>query len=532
MESQHCRHSRDGRLSAPAAKSGGATLLWMIATFVILGGLAAGVATMSPSALMDKLAGERASAAYYASVSGLNYSKNVVALAASGGLGYGWPISNLNGTYSLGNNTSFVLSVTGESPDYNVSSLGIVQAGSANEANYQATAAVDYTPPLPPPNLGDYNFNNPTNRPDYARYSTDPDRDFPDGTDNHDITTKNFTVGKNYNYGFGNIWFTGSRTGKSVDGVSDFSKGFRMFFTFTFITPPGDGFVVSVLNATNNNYRSCGGDSAEGGMLGYAGDSRVYDSKTGVWANRIAEYVDQSGLGKGLHPPKFGVEIDTYTNASNSSWDPAYPTATCLKNISNDSNVPDNDFMNDSSSNGDHVGIVYWGNSTPYLKKTCIGPGATFVGDVSRYSDVRHGVGDGVNYNASNLAYGNPNLQYFNFSENVNYYFRMDVIPNDQGYVVKAWVAKCNSSAKKCFNQVYGGGASPHAGSLSDTQNDFKAKDSFLDMLSYKYVTDSLLLNATQKTLFSKFMWGITSGSGAASQEIDFRNIGVTLRTN
>lgn len=516
MEGLNYRRNRGGRLSTRSAHSRGATLLWMIATFVILGGLAAGVATMSPSALMDKLAGERASAAYYASVSGLNYSKNIVALAAAGGLGYSWPIDNLNGTYSLGNNTSFVLSVTGEGP-YAVSSRGIVQAGSGNEANYQSVASIEYTPTLPPPNLGDYNFNNPSNRAEYARYSNNQTRDFPPSLDVHDITTQNFTVGKDYNYGFGNIWFTGTRAGVSVDGVSSFLNGFRMFFTFAFTTNIGDGFVVSVLNAANNNYKSCGGDSAEGGMLGYAGDSRVYDSPTGVWANRIAEYVDQSGLGKGLHPPKFGVEIDTYTNSS-STWSPDSTVASCTN---------DNGMMNDlSSGGGHHVGFDFWGTNLSYLRKQCYGPGADFVGDLTRYSDVRHGSGD----NALNNASGNSALKYFTFSKNVTYYFRMDVIPSGQNYTIKTWVAKCGNNATQCYNQVYGSSGSPHTGSLSDTKTDFSGGNSFLNKLTSTYITDTLTLTTAQKTQFSKFIWGITSGSGVATQEIDFRNIGVSLR--
>lgn len=292
-----------------------------------------------------------------------------------------------------------------------------------------------------------------------------------------------------------------------------------MFFTFAFTTNIGDGFVVSVLNATNNNYKSCGGDSAEGGMLGYAGDSRVYNSATGVFANRVAEYVDQSGLGKGLHPPKFGVEIDTYINDS-SSWYPEKTDPLCTN---------ENGMMNDLRSSyggGHHVGIDFWGTNLPYLHKKCYGPGADFVGDLTRYSDVRHGSGD----NAPNDSYGNAALQYFSFSKNVTYYFRMDVIPSGQNYTIKTWVAKCGKSATQCFNQVYGSGTYPHSGSLSDTTTDFLAGDSFLSRLSYTYVTDTLVLTTAQKSQFSKFIWGITSGSGAATQEIDFRNIGVSLR--
>lgn len=528
MESQNGRHGRDERLSARATQSGGATLLWVIAALVMLGSLAAGVASMSPSALMDKLAGERASAAYYASVSGLNYSKNIVALAESGALGYGWDITNLNGTYSLGNNTSFVLSATGSGSPYQVASRGIVQSGSANEANYQAISAVSYAAPTPPPppftpRLGDYNFNNPSNRPDYAKYADNQTRDFPAGLDKHDITTKNFTVGKDYNYGFGNIWFTGDREGISSLGVSNFAKGFRLFFTFMFTTNIGDGFVVAVLNASNNNYGSCGGDSAEGGLLGYAGDSRVYDSATGLWSTKIAEYVDESGLGKGLKPPKFGVEIDLHVNTpSHGTWNP--DTVGCRA---------DDDLMNEltGSGSGPHIGFDFWGNDSPYRGKTCNGPGTGFSGNLNRFSDVRHGSG----FNAPNTkSLLNDALQYLSFSieKNVTYYYRMDVIPSGNNYTIKTWVSTCGKNpTQQCKNQIYGTNSSSHTGSLSDTKKDFSAGNDYVNNItSIIYVTDTLELTTAQKSQFSNFMWGITSGSGAYTQQIDFRNIGLSLR--
>ena len=407
--------SRIYRLQLPLPRSSsGATMLWVIAAITLLGAFAAAVTSLAPSSMQSKLAGERGNQAYYASMSGLNYTKNMAALASSGTFGEGWALSSLNGTYSLGNNSQFVLSITGSSSPYTISSRGIVQGGSANEANYQTTNTLAYTPytaPVPeaPPNLGDYNFNNPSNRTDYAAYSTDQSRDIPTAFDTSDITTKNFVVGKDYKYGFGNIWYTGNRAGKSSLGVSSFANGFRLFFTFEFTTNIGDGFVVAVLNAANNNYGSCGGDSAEGGLLGYAGDSRVYRSSDGGWASTIQEYVDASGLGtKGLIPPKFGVEIDTYVNASGGSWDPNSKTAMCSA---------DNDFMNDlsGSSGGHHVGFDFWGTNTAYLRKTCNGPGAGFEGNLSRYSDVRHSMGDGINYNASNDSIWNSALKYFSF---------------------------------------------------------------------------------------------------------------------
>lgn len=502
-----------GVLRPLGMSSSGASLLWAIAAITAVGGFAAAITSLSPSAMQEKLAGERASAAYYAAMSGLNYSKAMAEEARAGGLGNSWAMSSLAGTYSLGNNTITVLSVSGGNGLYTVTSRGVVQAGSANEANYTSKATILL------PNLRDLNFNNPSGKDDYARNADDQTRDFPAGLDNHDITTKNFVVGKDYHYGFGNIWYAGTRPGKSTDGKSSFATGFRLFFTFTFTTNIGDGFVVSILNGTNNNYLSCGGDSAEGGLLGYAGDSRVYASSTGEWSNTIAEYVDQSGFTKGLNPPKFGVEIDTYVN-SGGTWSPNDTTAAC---------TGDNGLMNDlsvSSGGGHHVGVDFWGTDTTYLRKTCYGPGSVFNGNLKRYSDVRHGSGD----NASNDSSGNSALKYFTFSKNVSYYYRMDVIPDGSNYTIKSWVAKCNDTDAQCSQQVYGTNIASHAGSLSDTKTDFAGKNSALNRLRYVYVTENLILTAAQKTQFSKFIWGFTSGSGAATQQIEFRNLGLSLR--
>ena len=106
----------------------------------------------------------------------------------------------------------------------------------------------------------------------------------------------------------------------------------------------------------------------------------------------------------------------------------------------------------------------------------------------------------------------------------------MDVIPSGQNYTIKTWVAKCGNNATQCYNQVYGSSGYPLTGSLSDTKTDFSGGNSFLNKLTSTYVTDTMTLTTAQKSQFSKFLWGITSGSGVATQEIDFRNIGVSLR--
>lgn len=500
----------------------GFSFIFAIIALIVLGALGAATSLMSGSATHSKLEHEEGQQAYYASLSGLNYVKAVMIQANAGKLPANWNMNKLANTYTISSDKQFVLMVenTGGN-NYSITSEGICNSGNAFEARCINKTNVTYTPL---PNLGDYNFLNPSNRPDYAKLSTDQTRDFPSGLDDADVTPPNITVGKDYTYGFGNIWFTGSVENKSSLGVSDFGTGLRLFLTFEFTTNIGDGFVVCVLNANNNNYQSCGGDSAEGGLLGYAGDSRVYNSTDGGFASTVKEYVDQSGLGKGLKAPKFGVAIDTYNN-SGGTWYPTDTTVGCYG---------DNGLMNDPSSNqggtsssAHHVAYVFWGDDLPYPRKTCTGPSAAFEGNTKRYSDVRHGNGDNSNTSDTNA------FKYSPFYTKTTYYFRMDVARSSGSYTLKTWIATCNDSENNCKKQVFGTSNSqsnPHTGSLSDTKNDFSGSNSFLNRLSRTYISKTINMSPANDTLFNKFMWGITSGSGVATQQIDLRNISISLR--
>jgi hypothetical protein len=491
----------------------GASLLWAIATLVVLGGAAAGVSRMNSTAVQEKVAGERGAAAYYAALSGLNYAQSMSELAAGNAFGTTWAMSSLAGDYATELGGKFTLSVVSLGSDqYTVTSQGVAQTGTGGEANAIVSRKITYVPPeeYVPPNLVSFNFNNPTGRANYAAYSSDSSRDIPAALDKADIVPQNLTVGKSYKYGFGNVWYTGTNAKYSTNGIGAFGAGFRLFFTFKFSTKTGDGFTVAVLNASSNNYLSCGGDSAEGGLLGYAGDSRVYDSPDGTFKTKVAEYVDKSGFTKGLNPPKFAVEIDTYSNTS-SDWWPSASSASC---------EGDNGLMNDSSSQGDHVAIMYSGTNAAYLRKTCKGPKNSFVGNVKRYSDVRHGSGD----NASNVS--GSMLKYMDFKQGRTYFYRMDVVKSGANLTIKSWVATCADSDLNtaCTSQVY------TAAGLCDTKSDFDGSSMKLNKLTSVYVTDKHTLTTAEDEAFKNFIWGFTSGSGTEEQQIDFRNISLSFR--
>lgn len=491
----------------------GASLLWAIAALVVLGGVASGVSRMNATAVQEKVSGERGAAAYYAALSGLNYAKSMSELASGNAFGTTWAMSSLAGDYTNESGDKFTLSIVDNgSNQYTVTSKGSIQDATKGEANSVAVKKMTYTPPeaYTAPNLVSFNFNNPSGRVDYAAYSSDSSRDIPAALDKANITPQNLTVGKSYKYGFGNVWYTGTNSTYSTNGVSTFGTGFRLFLTFKFPTKTGDGFTVAVLNASSNNYLSCGGDSAEGGLLGYAGDSRVYNSSDGTFTTTISEYVDKSGFTKGLNPPKFAVEIDTYPNSSG-TWTPSAATASCKD---------DNGLMNDSNTLGDHVGIMYSGSDAAYLRKTCYGPKSAFEGNLKRYSDMRHGSGD----NASNVA--GSMLKYMDFQQSRTYFFRMDVVKSDTSITTKTWVGTCSGSDlnASCTAQVYS------STGICDTQADFDGSSAKLSQLTSVYVTDKHTLTTSENTAFKKFIWGFTSGSGIEAQQIDFRNISLTFR--
>ena len=507
----------------------GSVLFVVIGAIVVMSVIGATLARLHGSGTGTEIQENRVDDAYYAAISGINYANATMALKAIDPSASGWTPVLLQGTYTINSGKQFELAVAkGSGTDYNIQSRGIVLAsGSAKQTNSILNTTKTYSgvPPVPPPtppNLGSYNFVNPSNRPNYAAYAADDKRTYPDGTDTGDIITRNIVVGKDYYYGFGNVWFAGTNTGYSVDGVSPFGKGIRMFMTFKFLTTVGDGFVVAILNGSQNNYLSSGGDSAEGGLLGYAGDSRVYDSTDGGFASSILEYVDKSGYTKGLNPPKFGIEIDTYTNTTDSSkWNPTSKKSSC---------TDDNAFMDDSTSGSksDHVGIVYWGSDSAYLRKTCSGPGSGFKGNVKRYTDVRHGSGD----NAPNTA--GSKLQYVDdFQVGRTYFLRLDVLKTGSTITIKNYVGTCKGDNlnTSCVNEIYGTTTANHVGTLSDTKTDFNyANIAALKNLTGVSVSDTKTFSSSDATAFSNFLWGFTSGSGVAAQQIEFRNISLSFR--
>lgn len=490
----------------------GSALLYVIASIVLLGVVGGGVAYFSSSSNISQVSQGRAGQAYYAALSGKNlaesYSDSLTtsqldALVAKG------PV-----TYQLGDVNRFSLEI--ESPSGGSTNYSFVSTGISDATSLQGTYQVagtnvivpGVTPPPPePPNLIDFNFI--ASKEGFAAYSADQTRDYAAGKDNADIRPGNLTLGASMTYGFGNIWFSGRVSGLAQNGVMSFGNGFSVFFSFKFANKVGDGFSFAVINGTGNNYGSCGGDSAMGELLGYAGDSRVYEGN-GTWdssSGKILKYMDSSGLSTpGLHPPKFSVEVDTYANNS-SDFDRTLQCTARWDGTRED-------------YNGSHVAIMLWGDDTKgYPAKICPNKTTNFKGNVYTYDDNVHGIGG----NAADYSYAQ--LKAMTFSLDKEYYYRMDVTRatnyNETGsYTVTAWIYSCSKNS--CKNTIFGGD-----NSLSDTQHYWTEKS--IGNSSNVKVTKTFTLTKDQHTAFSKFLFGITSASGSESQQIDIRNIGISL---
>ena len=127
-----------------------------------------------------------------------------------------------------------------------------------------------------------------------------------------------------------------------------FNIGFRAFFIFNFTGATGDGFTFSVLNGSNNDNSSVGGDIELSELLAYAGDSRTTSNPTSA-----SDFLDgRSGLG--LQAPKMAVEFDGKRN--NQSQTICQDTTTV-----NQGSRFDPDF---SGHDRDTVQYVFWGRTT------------------------------------------------------------------------------------------------------------------------------------------------------------------------
>jgi outer membrane protein assembly factor BamB len=180
---------------------------------------------------------------------------------------------------------------------------------------------------------------------------------------------------------FGAVWFQDTR---SIGGIRNFCQaggclfniGFRAFFIMNFSGADGDGFTFSILNRSNNDIGSVGGDISLSELLAYAGDSRTTPNPSSG-----LDFLDgHSGLG--LQAPKMAVEFDGRRNTLNQTicQDPT---------TVNQGSRFDPDF---SGSDRDVVQYVFWGKDSlinaPCRINTFLDPDTNKTYDDNRHDTV------------------------------------------------------------------------------------------------------------------------------------------------
>lgn len=385
------------------------------------------------------------------------------------------------------------------------------------------------------------------------------------GTDASAITkdepNRRFTIGNNQNFRFGAMYYKGTKyfsENTCIKGVCDFNLGFRMFFVSSYFSNDADGlvftwfnnklesggkghasatnilydinpktFVNPVSGHTSTVYTSVGGSSELGEMMGYAGDSRIYNgSNFSYGTGRVIAWLDPER--NGIQPPKMGVEFDNWYNANSAicSSGTAQPTA----GSRNDPTV---------GTNRDHIAYVFWGADSPGTTLNCAyywNNTSTVYNDgthsanwpgVYTFDDNRHNLGHNV---------GPNDVWHSTFSwQNSPFAFRLEVErKSDRTYVLKSWLRRCtdtdttNGPCREYFDRTY-----QYVNSTPRDKLSFSDTSRFLcgggNEASGKCTTSNtpilsqtVTLTTTQHDLYTAMTFGFTEATGGATQRATF----------
>ncbi len=193
---------------------------------------------------------------------------------------------------------------------------------------------------------------------------------------------------------FGTVLFNatraiGGQTNYCQSGACQFNDGIRAFFVMTF-SGGGDGFTFSLLNASNNNTTSVGGDFQLGELLGYAGDGRTGTNPATYITNTL----------HGLQAPKMAVEFDGYYNNTSLVY--------CADANNLNSGRFDPAFSGTVSGGKDTVQYVFWGSRT--LSVPCRGANGALYDD-NRHDAKADSAGGQWTYPARALESANTSLE-------------------------------------------------------------------------------------------------------------------------
>ncbi len=302
------------------AGSAGYARVWLVAVITIVAALTASVLSLTTTARKNVTMLTFDIQARLLAESGINYAAAKAGEILSGAVST--PLSDLDGlviTSGLGTGQKITLSVAASATnpyDYQVTSVGTVQEGNLEEANYSITNIIN----APDNGTGVYIVQS---KPGTAVAS-------PTSVAVNASALNDYTAGISFDPRYAG---SGNQVDSANfhDGVGSLLNGIRVYFTFSISAGSNaDGFVFAVKNGSWNTPFNAGGPPAgtsHGSFLGYAGQGYPY------WGN-----------GLGIRPPKMGVEFDIYTNSGHSGS----PTVS-----SDGRNDPDNH----------HIANIYWGTT-------------------------------------------------------------------------------------------------------------------------------------------------------------------------
>jgi Tfp pilus assembly protein PilX len=467
----------DPRRKARGSGQSGAMFLYVVAGLVLFGILAVAATSFFSASSVGTALPLCSKNAQYVAEAGVRYAMNQLrtAAAVSQAAFTGNATALNNTTFTLNDGSTFTLSV----PAPSGSSCTVTATGVSCKNTTPTSKAVTYTFAVSlGATGGPISFDDPGDMPGFVTTGTATGGGTPNPTMTVDPTGQTITFGNNYYEGYGCAWYTGTKTGWCVNGNCTLQNGFRAYFDISFNpASAGDGFVFGIISAAMNNASDCGGNPNEGELLAWAGN--------GV-------------SGRGLRPPKLGVEFDTYYNTANAN--------PCVAGSRND------------PVTYNHVAAVYWGSTTAY-SPSCA---ATFDDNV-------HGAGAGTVSQPTNPSNWNANVNGWDgvyYRTNTQYWMRQAIsgnstvavrvelfrstTPNALGYycyTLKAWT-------KKAGDTIPAG--------ITNVNQDYTPPP---DMI------DSVVLDSTTHGRLDNIFFGWTQATGAATQLGTISNFNLAFKS-
>lgn len=280
------------------------------------------------------------------------------------------------------------------------------------------------------------------------------------------------------------IWYSGNATSGCLNGNCTMTNGFNAYFDVKWNSASvADGLVFGVISGETNTVNALGGDPSMGELMGWAGPGTS---------------------GKGLRPPKIGVELDTWYNGCNSNLYSA--GSRCDP---------------DTASNLDHLAYVFWGSNAG---ASSITPGT--YGSGNTYDDNCHGAGNGGSTepvssndpdNSGSGLYGVYYTSPANWLRGgTKYYFRYEL--------TRLTTASSASTSTYCYMlKTWISSAAPSAA--------FKAVSTDYDAVANPPTMQQVIfLNADNHAKLNKIIFGWTEATGLYTQNITVGDFGLAFK--